>query len=445
MRGIECALGVLAQAERGVFASKALRQALHDVEPSERKLASSIVYLTLRRKGLWKHLLSKYCRKPAVSLSPETAAALLAGIAGVMELQHFEPGVLVNALIDMAKKRSGSGGPSREPGLINAVLHAVIKEAPAYVENLRSSPALMDQALGYGVPRWVASEWNKEYGMKETKRLIRITTAQTSMSLRASAGVDRGGWIAGAECLPASFSDVVPYGIRLESNPYPPDIPGYADGLVTPQTESSMLVAESLLAHWRGGALLDMCVGRGVKSGHILTQCPDADIEGWDVSSSRLRAAEREFVRLGVPNKRFSLVCRDATAAEPQTVPSAILLDAPCSGSGTWGRHPDGKWKNSPASVERMEGLQKLLLSRACEILPPGGVIMYSTCSVFHGENENIAAHVMALRGDITEIPLNIRSSAARRGKPYGTVILPDSPWMDGFYIVMFRKKGLGS
>ena len=439
MRGIECALEVLAQSERGVFASKALRYALRDVEQSERKLASSIVYLTLRRKGLWRHLLSKYCKRPADSLSPEIVVSLLAGIAGVMELEHFEPGVLVNALVETAKKRSG--GLSRDSGLINAVLHSVMEKAPAYVESLRSSTALMDQALGYGVPRWAAAEWNKEFGMKEARRLIRISTGQTLMSLRATAGVDRDAWMAGLGGLSASPSDVVPYGIRLESNPYPPEIPGYADGLVTPQTESSMLVAESLLTHWHGGALLDMCAGRGVKSGHIMTQCPDAVVEGWDVSSSRLRAAEREFARLGVPGKRFSLVCRDALTAEPNTVPSAILLDAPCSGSGTWGRHPDGKWKNSPSSVERMESLQKSLLSRACEILPPGGVIMYSTCSVFRGENENVAACVMSLRGDMTEIPLNIRTRAARRGKPYGTVILPDSPWMDGFYMVMFRKR----
>ncbi|MDR1510612.1 MAG: RNA methyltransferase [Synergistaceae bacterium] len=439
MRGIECALNVLAQSEGGMFASEALRRALRDVEPPERKLASSIVYLTLRRMGLWKHLLAKYCKKPANSLSAETVLSLLAGIAGVTELHHFEPGVLVNALVDMAKKRSG--GMSREPGLINAVLHSVMEKAPDYIESLRSSPALRDQALGFGVPGWVASIWSKELGMKETKRLIRISTDQTLMSLRASAGTDRDGWISKFGWLSPSPSDVLSYGIRLESNPYPPDIPGYAEGLVTPQTESSMLAAESLLTHWRGGALLDMCVGRGVKSGHIMTQCPDAVVEGWDISSSRLKSAEREFARLGASKERFSLVCGDALTAEPETVPSAILLDAPCSGSGTWGRHPDGKWKNTPSSVGRMEAFQKLLLSRACEILPPGGVIMYCTCSVFRGENENAAADAMVSRGDMTEIPLNIRASAARRGKPYGTVILPDSPWMDGFYMVMFRKK----
>jgi 16S rRNA (cytosine967-C5)-methyltransferase len=355
-----------------------------------------------------------------------------------MELEHFKPGVLVNALVDMAKKRADAS--SREPGLINAVLHTVMDEAPAYVDNLRSSPALRDQALGFGVPGWVAAAWSKEMGIKESKRLIQISTAQTWLSLRVSPGEDRDALVAKCGDLGAASSDVLPFGIRLESNPYPPDIPGYREGLVTPQTESSMLAADALLTHWHGGTLLDMCMGRGVKSGQLMTYCPDAKVEGWDLSSSRLKSAKLEFERLGVSDGQFSLVCGDALNLLPRTPPSAILLDAPCSGSGTWGRHPDGKWKNSPSAVERMEKLQKLLLARACEILPPGGIIIYCTCSVFREENENVAGSVMALRGDIAEIPLNIRSSAARRGKPYGTVILPESPWMDGFYVVMFRK-----
>jgi 16S rRNA (cytosine967-C5)-methyltransferase len=315
-----------------------------------------------------------------------------------------------------------------------------MERAPDYVESLRASPALSDQALSYGVPGWAALWWSKELGMKEAKRLIQISTAQTWMSLRASPGVDRDEWIAGYGVSSASPSDVATCGIRLESNPYPPDLPGYEDGRVTPQTESSMLAANALSSHWRGGRLLDMCVGRGVKAGHIMTRRLDAEVEGWDIAPLRLKAAEREFARLGVSGERFSLVCGDALSLEPMAVPSAILLDAPCSGSGTWGRHPDGKWKNNPSSVARMEALQKSLLSRACKILPAGGVIMYSTCSVFRCENENVVGSVMALRDDMAEIPLNIRSSAARRGKPYGTVILPESPWIDGFYMAMFGK-----
>ncbi|MDR3075921.1 MAG: RsmB/NOP family class I SAM-dependent RNA methyltransferase [Synergistaceae bacterium] len=439
MRGIEGALKVLGEVERGVFASESLRYTLKDIEPTERKLASTIVYVTLRRMGLWRHLLTKFCKKSPTLLSKDTLLSLTAGIAGVLELRNFKPGVLVNALVQRAKNAAGEA--SREPALINAVLHTVMEEAPAYIDRLRVSTALRDQALAFGVPGWVASNWAGEWGVKDAKRLIQMSTAQTWMALRVSPGVDAVSWMSECASLSPARSETLESCVRVEANPYPPDIPGYGEGRVTPQTESSMLAVEALLAYWHGEYLLDMCMGRGVKAGHILSYRPDAVIEGWDLSSARLKAAEREFARLGVSG-RYSTVCGDATVLQPSKPPSAILLDAPCSGSGTWGRHPDGKWRSSPAEATKMEKLQRALLARACEILVPGGIIMYCTCSIFRGENENVAGSVMAARNDVVELPVRARIPASRRGKPYGTVILPETPWMDGFYVVLLKKKG---
>jgi 16S rRNA (cytosine967-C5)-methyltransferase len=181
-------------------------------------------------------------------------------------------------------------------------------------------------------------------------------------------------------------------------------------------------------------------MGRGVKAGHILLSRPDATIEGWDLSAPRLKAAEREFARLGVEG-RFTTVCGDASNLQPTNPPSAILLDAPCSGSGTWGRHPDGKWRINPSYTEKLGELQRLLLSRACDILSPGGIMIYCTCSVFRSENENVAGSVMASRQDMVELPIRAHIPSSHRGKPYGMVILPETPWIDGFYVVLFKKK----
>jgi 16S rRNA (cytosine967-C5)-methyltransferase len=440
MRGIEGALKVLDEVERGAFASESLRGTLGGIEPAERKLAATIVYLTLRRQGLWRHLLKKYCKRPAESISRETHSLLVAGIAGVLELKHFKPGVLVNALVQRAKHIKYPDGVPRESALINAVLHTVIEQAPAYVEQLRTSAALRDQALGFGVPSWVAAGWSREWGVKEAKRLLHLSTEQTYMALRLSPGTDRGEWMRNCEGLTPAPSDFLERSVRLEANPYPPDLPGYREGRVTPQSESSIWAVENLLAYWHGGYLLDMCMGRGIKSGQILSNRPDARVEGWDISQSRLRAAGRELDRLGVSD-RARVVCGDAALLSPASPPSAILLDAPCSGSGTWGRHPDGKWRATPESVRRAAETQKLLFSRACDILPPGGIIVYCTCSVFREENENVVGSVMAARQDMVELPAKVRNPMSRRGKPYGTVAWPESPWADGFYEAVFRKK----
>jgi 16S rRNA (cytosine967-C5)-methyltransferase len=372
-------------------------------------------------------------------LNRETALCLVVGIAGVLELEHFKPGVLVNALVQRVK--TAAREDSREASLVNAVLHTIMEEAPAYIENIKSSQALRDQALAFGVPGWVAADWGREFGVKDARRLVQLSTSQTWMSLRASNPADRDALISECAAFRAAKSDLTECGIRLEANPYPPDVPGYAEGRLTPQTESSMAAVESLLSLWSGARILDMCMGRGVKAGHILTRRPEAEIEGWDLSPARLRAAEREFARLGVKG-RCGTICGDAESIEPETRPDAVVLDAPCSGSGTWGRHPDGKWRTAPSEVEKLTRFQKKLLARGCEILRPGGIIMYCTCSVFREENEDVAGSVMASRDDMVELPAKTGIPSSRKGKPYGTAIWPETPWLDGFYIVIFKKKG---
>lgn len=440
MRGIEGALVVLDEVEKGAFASESLRKAWSGIVPAERKLTATLVYITLRRQGLWKHLLVKYCKRSIESLNPQTIAVLTTGIAGVLELEHFKPGVLVNALVQQVKHIKDESGESRESALVNAVLRTVMREAPEYIQSLRTSSAIRDQALAYGVPGWVAAEWNKEWGIKEAKRLLQLSTMQTYLSLRVSPGLDREKW-AGDYPLAKSYpSDLFASSIRIEANPYPPDLPGYAEGLITPQGESSIWAVETLLSYWSGGFLLDMCCGRGVKAAHILSSRPDSHLEGWDLSNPRLGAARKEFLRLGV-SERAKLEHGDALKLKPQESPSAILLDAPCSGSGTWGRHPEGKWRMSPGKLKAASDLQKQLFARAVDLLAPGGVIMYCTCSVFREENEKVVGDVLSDRQDLVELPVRGKFEMLKKGKPYGALMWPESPWIDGFYAALFRKK----
>ncbi|MDR1944211.1 MAG: RNA methyltransferase [Synergistaceae bacterium] len=446
MRGIEGALLVLDEVENGAFAAESLRRIWEDVVPSERKLTATLVYVTLRKLGLWKHILAKYCKRPPNSLHAKTRSVLVTGIAGVLELERFKPGVLVNALVQQVKFIKNESEEFREPALVNAVLHTVMEKAPLYIESLKNATALRDQALALGIPGWVAAEWGREWGMKDAKRLLHLSASPTFLSLRASPGVDREQWAenyAEAPCRPSEF---ISSSIRIESNPYPPELPGYAEGLVTPQGESSIWAVDCLLSFWQGGRLLDMCAGRGIKSGQILSCCDDARVEAWDISPGRVRSTDRELKRLGVEN-RAELFCGDALRMKPKSPPSAILLDAPCSGSGTWGRHPEGKWRMTPAKLKKASELQERLFSRAADLLTPGGVLMYCTCSVFRDENEKAVGGVLAARRDLVELPPRGKNTAAafsalqRKGRPYGSVIFPESPWIDGFYAVMFRKK----
>jgi 16S rRNA (cytosine967-C5)-methyltransferase len=165
-------------------------------------------------------------------------------------------------------------------------------------------------------------------------------------------------------------------------------------------------------------------------------------VEGWDLSQARLKAARREFTRLGVEG-RATVTRGDARDLIPMRPPSAILLDAPCSGSGTWRRHPEGKWRMTQAKLRQAAAMQEALFSRAADLLTPRGIMMYCTCSTFRAENEKVAGAVLSRRADLAEIP--VRGAGAlpiQKGKPYGMLVHPEDPWIDGFYVAIFRKKG---
>ena len=211
-----------------------------------------------------------------------------------------------------------------------------------------------------------------------------------------------------------------------------------------PQSESSMLAAETLAKRAEGKYVLDMCCGRGVKTGQLADIMRGARIEAWDVSEPKLKSAQFEMMRMRA-EERVKFKCGDSLTLEPDEAPDTILLDAPCSGSGTWGRHPEAKWRCSPEQVEEHGKLQRKLLERAATLLAPGGVLMYSTCSLFRTENEKIVADVMSRHPELVELPVERRAEFMRRGKPYGTVIMPALPWVDGFYMAMLAKRRHGS
>ena len=307
---------------------------------------------------------------------------------------------------------------------------------------LKKSSALRDQALYWGIPGWTAAQWSKDMSISEAKHLVRSSGMRTYLSLRLSRGVDREEWLQEyrASGKKAWGSPFLERSVRTPANPYPLEIPGFSEGRITPQSESSMFVAEAFSRRWKGEPLLDMCCGRGIKTGQLADMMPEAKIEAWDISEGRIRSAEYEMIRM-CTRDRVTFYCGDSLRLEPKTEPKAILLDAPCTGSGTWGRHPESKWRITPEMVSDAADLQRKLLDRAVSLVAPGGIVAYSTCSMFREENEKVVASVMARHPELTEVPVERSHKLMSKGKPYGTLIWPGLPWIDGFYLALLVKR----
>lgn len=438
MRGLEAALSLYGEVKDGAFASEALRKVYNNIAPGDRKLAATLLYCTLRRQTLWKTMLLKFCKRNPRGLSELTTNALMIGIAGIMELKYFALPVLVNGLVQAVK----NGGEEGNIGLVNAVLHTVADEGQKFVDTLGKSSALRDQALFWGVPGWAAAQWSKELSIPEAKKLVRGVGMKTYLSLRLSSGIDREKYIEeyNASGRKAWASPFLERSVRTAANPYPVDLPGFGEGQIMPQSESSMLVADLLVKRRQEGLVLDMCCGRGVKTGQMADLMPDAKIEAWDLSEGKLKSAKLEMMRMHAED-RVKLKNGDALELTPDEEPAMILLDAPCTGSGTWGRHPESKWRCTPEQIQDNSKLQKQLLERAVTMLKPGGTLAYSTCSLFRDENEKVVADVLAKHPEMVELPVERTAKFMQKGKPYGTTIMPALPWVDGFYIALLSKR----
>lgn len=439
MRGIEAALECRREVSRGAFASEVLRKMGSAVEAPERTLASSLLYAVSRRESLWKHLLGLFLRKPLHALSAETADALLVGTAGLIELRHFSPNVLVSALVGRVK----AGKFPHDAGLVNAVLRRMGQEGPGILEKIARSADVRDQCLVHGIPSWAGRRWIEDWGKEEARRLWKFSSMKPMMSLRLNAPEGRNPFL--ETLVGAGFrawaSPLSGNGVRLSSNPFPPSLPGYAEGRITPETESAMLAAESFLGLAPEGPLLEMCSGRGVKTGHFLSRLPEGvPLESWEIGPGRVASAMAEMNRIKLAGRAFFKI-GDALHLEPREKPGGIFLDAPCSGSGTWKRHPEGKWRLTPEKLDQMSELQALLLGRAFGLVQPGGVVVYCTCSLFRQENEQVVGRALGSGGNLVELPLDLPRGVSVKGKPYGRVVLPLLPWIDGFYLAAFMKR----
>lgn len=450
MRGIEAALRVLEERRlhrEGSFASEALRKLGKGMTPGDLTLASSLVYSTLRRKEMWRTIYREFLRdaRGEEALPPQIRDCLLAGTAGLLDLRNFVGGVLVNGLLDILKSRK----LERFVPLVNAVLHNVGERGGERAEALRRSPAPEERALWAGVPSWLLPAWTRSWQRNELNNLFDLLPQPPLSALRPAPGkrdellkalAERG---IEAEASPLSEA------VHLKSTVLPTEVPGFSQGIATVQTEGSFLAASQAARLYRGGLILDLCSGRGIKAGQILQMCPDARLEGWELSEGRHKSACQEMKRLGVES-RARLQRGSALELAPSSPPSLVLLDAPCSGSGTWSRKPDSKWRLTWERLDRLPAVQWRLLERAVALCAPRGIILYITCSLLKQENENVVAKVLSAHPECVELPVSWDGVAAagaakaktfHRGHPWGTYIWPETPWLDGFYCAVIMKK----
>ncbi len=403
------ALRVLERVTRaGAYADLLLHSTLarSALSARDRAFATDLVYGTLRWRGRIDYLLSHVLDRDLDKLEPLVATALRLGAYQLV----FSDGVPATAAVDESVRCIRAAGADRATGFVNAVLRRLSAEHRNIpLPDLERDPVgHLSHALS--LPRWIAERWIDLYGAAEAAELARASNQPPPLTVRCNrlrstpdALLDR---------LRQRFPDaarcrLATDGLVLGRRGSPGLDPAFLAGDFTVQDEASQLVV-GLLDPRPGDRVLDTCAAPGGKTTAIAERLGGTGpVWAIDRHARRLGLVQRAARRLGLSRVHCSV--RDAALPLDGVGDGAdfdrVLVDAPCSGLGALRRNADARWRVQASDPAKLADIQLAILMSASAVLKPGGVLIYSTCTVIPEENEEVVGHFLGRSPAFTLAP----------------------------------------
>jgi 16S rRNA (cytosine967-C5)-methyltransferase len=356
----------------------------------DRALAQELTLGVLRWQGALDYFIERYAGRPIKKLDPAVLIALRLGLYQLRFLSRIPPSAAVNESVNLVKRaRAASAAP-----MVNAVLRRAARQLDEQ-PGASLDDALERFAVETSHPRWLIERWIAAFGEEETRRLALADNQPPPVAFRVNrlrSDMDEVIARLESEGLRLRPSRVAPGALVVEDGPAAILAQAAERGAIYIQDEASQLVS-LLLAPASGERILDLCAAPGSKSSHIAALAGStAWVMACDVHPHRLATLAATCKRLDI--KTVAPVALDATRELPllESAPpfDRLLIDAPCSGTGTLRRNPEIKWRLAATDIPRLADLQLSLLARATGTLRRGGRLVYSTCSIEREENEAV-------------------------------------------------------
>src|SRR5271166_1246726 len=432
-----CAYAVLRRVfEQGAYADKALQAESRELDPRDRALAMRLAYGAVQRRGTLDHLIEQLAERPAEQLDPPLLAALRLGLHELLYLRGSPDYAVVADAVELAKVHARAGH-----GLVNAVLRRAAREGPGQLLGALSDDTPEQAAIKHSHPEWIARLWWRELGAAGARALMSADNEPGELALRANTLVTDAAALA-AQLPVASHADPqIPEAVVLEE---PFDVRGsplWRAGAFIAQSRAAMLVARAL-APRPGERVLDLCAAPGGKSTHLAALMGDrGEVVAVERDRRRAGVLVRSAQRLRARSVRVEVADAEREREEG-AVFDRVLLDAPCSGLGTLQAHPDLRWRMTPAAVDRMAAAQARILAAAAGSLRPGGVLVYSTCTISPTENELLIAAFLDSHPEFELDDLTGTAGAPPAAEAPGMLqTLPHRDRTAGFFIARLRKR----
>lgn len=418
-----CALGALVHTlDKGKPLDGAWAQDRHfnALSPSDRAFAQLLAKTTLRRLGQIDALLATYLEHPI------RAARIMHVLRlGIVQLIWLEtpPHAAVHSAVELAKQLK----LEKYGGLVNAVLKRAAQGGKAVID--------AQDAGKLNTPSWLWESWEKTYGAAAAQRMADMHLLDAPIDITVKSDPDYWATQLGGIVLPMGS-------VRLREKRNITQLKGFAEGNWWVQDIAATIPAR-LLGNVHDKRVIDLCAAPGGKTAQLAVA--GARVSAVDMSKERIAMLKTNVHRLKL---QADYVTTDASKWLPAFAPDAILLDAPCSATGTLRRHPDVAWHRRPEDITRLTETQHKLLRHALDILKPGGMLVYSVCSLQPEEGEAQISAVLAERKDVTLKPIEasalggLAECITARGEVRTLPChLAELDGMDGFYAAVLVKK----
>ena len=398
---------------------------------TDRREILDLTYSVLRRRAALDWRIEQV---PGEDHIPDNERARI--IAKLVLIDHWTPDKIAGAF---------DGGRYRPQPLDRAEKHLAKGLQGQELIDWKSPPWVR---LEY--PRWFEDRLKKTFGPElEHEMAQQIGEAATDLRVNALKGTRQDAIKAlAAEGVEAQATPLSPYGLRLEGRTPLASLKCFMNGLIEVQDEGSQLVG--LLCDAKPGMrVVDFCAGAGGKTLAIAAQMRNkGKIVACDVLEGRIERAAVRFKRAGAHNieRRPLSSERDPWVKRHAGAFDRVLVDAPCSGAGTWRRNPDAKWRLTPEGLIELIDLQKRILESAARLVKPGGRLIYATCSLIAEENQDQVNAFLKANPDFTLLPIAgvWREAVGETPCPATGDTLSLTParnHTDGFFVAVMERK----
>lgn len=425
------AADVCAELREGRLLDSAFDRRTSQLDPRDRRWTRELVYGMLRRRARLDAWLDDRIRGGAARLDPELVDLLRLGAEQLLFMNSVPAYAAIGQTVELSKRRCGIGASK----LVNAVLRRLDRERASLDTPATGDPADA-LALEFSHPAWLVSRWLARWGARDTRALLVANNTEAPLIARPiRTSVDQLAATLEAAGIATAAAPLVSDSLVLDGPVTSlTEIGAFRQGLFHLQDPASTLVTR-FAAFPGGAAVADVCAAPGGKAVELARGA--AAVFASDLSASRARRIRENVERLQVAN--LHVYAADANQPAIGAV-DGVLVDAPCTGTGTFRRHPDARWRLRVSDLAVMSAVQREILESAAQLVRPGGLLVYSTCSLEPEENDEQVSRFLAAHPDWVEEAPPAGSVPAATLDGARLRVLPQRDGTDGAFAARLRR-----